>query len=148
MRAVKIEVRCSNYERKTTYKSTSSQRFRKIVHGFSRPFNPFSEPRWCLVAENVCYKFLGVRVKFLVELGAITFCPCTFPSFSVNSEMLKYGGNLLVLEITKLIQQILISYKIPEDRKPSIAVPIVEMGNRLLPENYRTIKLPCTLLKV
>jgi hypothetical protein len=73
MQAAKIEeVRCSNYERKTMYKSTSSQEYRKIAYGFStRPFNPFSEPRRCLVTGSVCSEFLRVYVKILVRLGAI-----------------------------------------------------------------------------
>jgi predicted sugar kinase len=62
--------------------------------------------------------------------------------------MLKYRGNLLVLEITKLIQQIFISCKIPEDWKTSIAVPIFKKSDKLLPENYREVNLFCTFLKV
>jgi hypothetical protein len=88
MQAVKIEeVRCSNYERETMYKSTSSQQYRKIAYGFStRPFNPFSEPRRCLVTGSVCSEFLRVYVKILVRLGAIVFCLSTFLSFSVIDE--------------------------------------------------------------
>jgi hypothetical protein len=83
-----------------------------------------------------------------MKLGAIAFCPPTFLPFGVSNEMLKYGGSLLVLEVTRLIQQIFISCKIPEDCRTSITVPIFKMGDKILLENYRVINLSYTLLKV
>jgi hypothetical protein len=66
---------------------------------------------------------------------------------TIEIHVLKHGGNMLVLEITKLIQEIFIPCKIPEDWKTSIAMPIFKTGDKFLPENYRGINLLCTLHK-
>jgi hypothetical protein len=66
----------------------------------------------------------------------------------IINEMIKYGGPTLWKEITVLIKQIFKSFKIPEEWKTNIVMPIFKKGERRNPENYRRINLLNTHLKL
>jgi hypothetical protein len=66
----------------------------------------------------------------------------------IINEMIKYGGPTLWKEITVLIKQIFKSFKITEEWKTNIVIPIFKKGERINPENDRGINLLNTHLKL
>lgn len=66
----------------------------------------------------------------------------------ITNEMIKYGGEELNTEITKLFQKIVTVEKVPKEWKNSITIPIFKKGNKQMLENYRGITLLNTMLKL
>ena len=66
----------------------------------------------------------------------------------ISNELLKYGGNQLTSELTKMIKIIFQQTRIPQEWKTSVTIPVYKRGNRNDPSNYRGITLLCTNLKL
>ena len=66
----------------------------------------------------------------------------------IPAELIKYGGQLILAHIHKLILEIWRQEQIPEDWKKTIIVPIHKKGDRLDCHNYKGISLLCTTYKI
>ena len=64
----------------------------------------------------------------------------------ISNELIKYGGKHLVEELTKLINLILQTSKIPRERKISLTIPVFKRDKNS-PANYRGITLLSAILK-
>ncbi|XP_045480919.1 uncharacterized protein LOC123685307 [Harmonia axyridis] len=66
----------------------------------------------------------------------------------IPNELLKYGGQHLVEQLTLLTKAIFYHHRIPEQWRTSIAVLMFKKGDKKKPENYRGINLLSTTLKL
>lgn len=66
----------------------------------------------------------------------------------LTNALIKYGGQKLANELTKLLQKIMDTKSVPLECKDSILVPIFKKGDRKAPQNYRRIHLLSTTLKL
>ncbi|XP_043498354.1 uncharacterized protein LOC122521574 [Polistes fuscatus] len=66
----------------------------------------------------------------------------------IANELLKYGGERSVQELTILTQRILEQKKIPDEWRTSIMILLFKKGDKKQPGNYRGINLLCTTLKL
>jgi hypothetical protein len=66
----------------------------------------------------------------------------------ISPELIKYGGNKLIDEMTKLFCQAWEEKSIPEDWNINVIVPIFKKGNSNDCNNYRAICLSLAVLKI
>ena len=66
----------------------------------------------------------------------------------ISNEMIKYGDNGLINQLTLLLQTIFAQLEIPSDWKVSTIIPVFKKGNKKDPENYRGIHLLNSTLKL
>jgi len=66
----------------------------------------------------------------------------------IHPELIKYGGNKLLIRMYELVRQIWEEERIPEEWKETIIVPIYKKGDRDSCENYRGITLGKAAYKV
>jgi hypothetical protein len=67
---------------------------------------------------------------------------------NITNELLKYRGNGLKSELTKLIHKIFVEQTIPEEWRTCIAIPFFKKGDKKIPDNYRNVSLNNTTLKL
>ena len=66
----------------------------------------------------------------------------------IPNELLKYGGQSLIQQLTSLIQKILYQHRIPDEWRTSTTILMFKRGDKKLPSNYRGINLLSTTLKL
>ena len=66
----------------------------------------------------------------------------------IPNELLKYGGQHLTEELTKLIQKMFYQHKIPDEWRTSTTILMFKKGDKKLPSNYRGINLLNITLKL
>lgn len=66
----------------------------------------------------------------------------------VPNKLLKYGGKELISELVSFIQKVSNNQEIPNEMKISVTISIYKKGNKKRPENYRTITLLSSVLKL
>ncbi|XP_065174094.1 uncharacterized protein [Atheta coriaria] len=66
----------------------------------------------------------------------------------IANELLKYGGQKLITEITKMINKVLKERRIPNEWRTSTLIMLFKKGDRQIPSNYRGITLLSTTLKI
>ncbi|XP_030765674.1 uncharacterized protein LOC115889741 [Sitophilus oryzae] len=66
----------------------------------------------------------------------------------IMAEMLKYGGECLITEITNLMQMCVDRNKIPNEWKLAYITSIYKKGNRKDPNNYRGLSVNCTFSRL
>ena len=66
----------------------------------------------------------------------------------ITNEMLKYGGDELMIELSHLYSMIMSTGEVPQEWKSSITIPIYKKGEKKDPRNYRGISLLNTAMKL
>lgn len=66
----------------------------------------------------------------------------------ITNEMLKYGGRNIQQEITTLFNKIMNDGLVPQEWKTSKTTPIFKRGSKKDPNNYRSITLLSSVLKI
>lgn len=66
----------------------------------------------------------------------------------IMAEMIKYGGDLLLEQLTNLMNMCLRALKLPRVWKTSYIVSVYKKGKRSDPNNYRGLSINCTLTRL
>ncbi|KAK9881036.1 hypothetical protein WA026_014379 [Henosepilachna vigintioctopunctata] len=66
----------------------------------------------------------------------------------IPNELLKYGGEILISQITSLSNKILLGQKVPTAWKTSSIIPMFKRGDKKEPKNYTGIYLLDSMLKL
>lgn len=79
---------------------------------------------------------LPTRIKVTKKMDVLKTHKATGLDW-VSPRILKYGGEMLTLELTKLMGSIWVKEQFPKNRRELVVVPIYEKDGRCLCENQR-----------